>query len=46
MSDYEAHYGKIKKVETDLSCEEFAKQEFTKLTGKTLLPNYCKTFLI
>lgn len=45
MSDYETHYGKIKKVETDLSCEEFAKQEFTKLTGKDALPKYCDNFI-
>ena len=38
MSDYETHYGKIKKVETDLSCEEFAKQEFIKITDKNTLP--------
>ena len=45
MSDYEAHYGKIKKVETELSCEKFAKQEFIKLTGKDTLPNYCDNFI-
>ena len=45
MSDYESHYGKIKKVETDLSCEEFAKQEFIRLTGKDTLPKYCDNFI-
>ena len=45
MSDYEAHYGKIKKVETNLSCEEFAKQEFIKLTGKDTIPSYCDNFI-
>ena len=45
MSDYETHYGKIKKVETDLSCEEFAKQEFIRLTGKDTPPKYCDNFI-
>ena len=45
MSDYETHYGKIKKVETDLSCEEFAKQEFIKLTRKDTLPKGYKNFI-
>ena len=45
MSDYEAHYGKIKKVETELSCEEFAKQEFIKITGKAVLPKTYNNFI-
>ena len=45
MSDYEAHYGKIKKVETDLSYEEFAKQEFIKLTGKDNIPKGYNNFI-
>ena len=45
MSDYETHYGKIKKVETDLSCEEFAKQEFIRLTGEDTPPKYCDNFI-
>lgn len=45
MSDYETHYGKIKKVETDLSCEEFAKQEFIKLTGKDIISIGYNTFI-
>ena len=45
MSDYEAHYGKIKKVETELSCEDYAKQEFIRLTGKDTIPSYCDNFI-
>lgn len=45
MSDYEAHYGKIKKVETGLSCEEFAKQEFIKLTKEEDLPKGYDNFI-
>ena len=45
MSDYEAHYGKIKKVETNLSCEEFAKQEFIRLTGKDTIPKGYNNFI-
>ena len=45
MSDYETHYGKIKKVVTDLSSEDFAKQEFIRLTGKDTLPSYCNNFI-
>ena len=45
MSDYELHQGKIKKVETELSCEEFAKQEFIKITDKDTLPSYCDNFI-
>lgn len=45
MSDYEAHYGKIKKIETDLSCEEFAKQEFTKLTKDDDLPKGYRNYI-
>lgn len=45
MSDYEAHYGKIKKVETELSCEEFAKQEFIKITDKEVLPKGYNNFI-
>ena len=45
MSDYEMHQGKIKKVETDLSSEDFAKQEFIRLTGKDTIPNYYDNFI-
>ena len=45
MSDYEMHYGKIKKIETDLSSEDFAKQEFIQLTGKDTIPSYCDNFI-
>ena len=45
MSDYETHYGKIKKVETDLSCEEFAKQEFIRITGKDTIPKGYNNFI-
>ena len=40
MSDYEMHQGKIKKVETELSSEDFAKQEFIKITDKDTLKMY------
>ena len=45
MSNYELHQGKIKKVETELSSEDFAKQEFIILTGKDTLPSYCDNFI-
>lgn len=45
MSDYELHQGKIKMVETDLSSEDFAKQEFIRLTGKNVIPNYYDNFI-
>ena len=45
MSDYELHQGKIKKVETELSSEDFAKQEFIRLTGKDTIPSYCDNFI-
>ena len=45
MSDYELHQGKIKKVETDLSSEDFAKQEFIKITGKGTLPKGYNNFI-
>ena len=45
MSDYELHQGKIKKVETELSCEEFAKQEFIKITDKDTLPKGYNNFI-
>ena len=45
MSDYEMHQGKIKKVETELSSEEFAKQEFIRITGKDTIPSYCDNFI-
>ena len=45
MSNYELHQGKIKKVETELSCEEFAKQEFIKITGKDTIPKGYNNFI-
>lgn len=44
MSDYESHRGKIYQIDTDLSCEEFARECYTTTYNKEL-PSYCKTYI-
>lgn len=43
MSDYESHRGKIYQVDTELSCEEFAKEYYIKHYGE--LPSYYETYV-